>query len=154
MERLHKQGFSGVGEDVKKRLRLLSEERLSPREEKPCGFVRHFHFLFKMKMAEEVGFEPTEGRPSAVFKTAALNHSTILPRTLLKCHAKCLFFVKEGCKILIPVIHYRNTSGRMVEWFKAAVLKTAEGQLSEGSNPSFSAIFMLKSPQTVPFSTV
>ena len=29
----------------------------------------------------------------------------------------------------------------MVEWFKAAVLKTAEGQLSEGSNPSFSAIF-------------
>ena len=32
----------------------------------------------------------------------------------------------------------------MVEWFKAAVLKTAVGQLTEGSNPSFSAIFMLK----------
>ena len=31
----------------------------------------------------------------------------------------------------------------MVEWFKAAVLKTAEGQLSEGSNPSSSAIFYL-----------
>ena len=31
------------------------------------------------KMAEELGFEPREGRPSAVFKTAALNHSTILP---------------------------------------------------------------------------
>ena len=30
-------------------------------------------------MAEELGFEPREGRPSAVFKTAALNHSTILP---------------------------------------------------------------------------
>ena len=30
------------GEDVKKSLRLLSEERLPPREEKPCGFVRHF----------------------------------------------------------------------------------------------------------------
>ena len=29
-------------EDVKKRLRLLSEERLSPREEKTCVFVRHF----------------------------------------------------------------------------------------------------------------
>ena len=29
----------------------------------------------------------------------------------------------------------------MVEWFKAAVLKTAEGRLSEGSNPSSSAIF-------------
>jgi len=27
---------------VKKRLCLLSEERLSPREVKPCGFVRHF----------------------------------------------------------------------------------------------------------------
>ena len=31
----------------------------------------------------------------------------------------------------------------MVEWFKAAVLKTAEGQLSEGSNPSSSAIFFV-----------
>ena len=29
----------------------------------------------------------------------------------------------------------------MVEWFKAAVLKTAEAQVSEGSNPSLSAIF-------------
>ena len=28
----------------------------------------------------------------------------------------------------------------MVEWFKAAVLKTAEAQVSEGSNPSLSAI--------------
>ena len=33
-------------EDVKKRLRLLSEERLSPREVKPCGFVPPF-FLQK-----------------------------------------------------------------------------------------------------------
>ncbi len=31
----------------------------------------------------------------------------------------------------------------MVEWFKAAVLKTAEAQVSEGSNPSFSANFLL-----------
>ena len=35
-------------------------------------------------MAEELGFEPREGRPSAVFKTAALNHSTILPSYLYK----------------------------------------------------------------------
>ena len=42
----------------------------------------------------------------------------------------------------------------MVEWFKAAVLKTAGGQLPEGSNPSFSAIFTLNQLQTVPFSTV
>ena len=34
--------------------------------------------------------------------------------------------------------------GRMVEWFKAAVLKTAEGQLSVGSNPTPSAIFFAK----------
>ena len=33
------------------------------------------------------------------------------------------------------------TDGEMVEWFKAAVLKTAEAQVSEGSNPSLSAIF-------------
>ena len=39
---------------------------------------------------------------------------------------------------------YISTSGRMVEWFKAAVLKTAEGQLSEGSNPTPSAIFLPK----------
>ena len=29
----------------------------------------------------------------------------------------------------------------MVEWFKAAVLKTAVEQSTEGSNPSLSAIF-------------
>ena len=34
-----------------------------------------------------------------------------------------------------------NTSGKMVEWFKAAVLKTAGAQAPEGSNPSLSAIF-------------
>ena len=38
----------------------------------------------------------------------------------------------------------------MVEWFKAAVLKTAVGKLTEGSNPSFSAIFILKFQQNVP----
>ena len=37
------------GEDVKKRLRLLSKERLSPREEKPGGFVRHFFGKKKKK---------------------------------------------------------------------------------------------------------
>ena len=31
-------------------------------------------------------------------------------------------------------------TGEMVEWFKAAVLKTAEVQASAGSNPSLSAI--------------
>lgn len=32
----------------------------------------------------------------------------------------------------------------MVEWFKAAVLKTAVAQVTEGSNPSLSAIFICK----------
>ena len=32
----------------------------------------------------------------------------------------------------------------MVEWFKAAVLKTAVAQVTEGSNPSLSAIFVSK----------
>ena len=32
----------------------------------------------------------------------------------------------------------------MVEWFKAAVLKTAVAQVTEGSNPSLSAIFSEK----------
>jgi hypothetical protein len=30
-------------------------------------------------MAEEVGFEPTVGCPTAVFKTAAIGHSATLP---------------------------------------------------------------------------
>ena len=30
-------------------------------------------------MAEEEGFEPSVSHPTAVFKTAALNHSTIPP---------------------------------------------------------------------------
>ena len=36
-------------------------------------------------------------------------------------------------------------TGEMVEWFKAAVLKTAEVQASGGSNPSLSAIFFAPS---------
>ena len=41
------------------------------------------------------------------------------------------------------VMLIKITCGRMVEWFKAAVLKTAEAQVSEGSNPSLSAIFFI-----------
>ena len=51
-----------------------------------CGMKQSltasFRHFFGKKMAEELGFEPREGRPSAVFKTAALNHSTILPLVL------------------------------------------------------------------------
>ena len=36
--------------------------------------------------------------------------------------------------------------GEMVEWFKASVLKTDEGQPSGGSNPPLSAIFMFMLP--------
>ncbi len=38
-----------------------------------------------------------------------------------------------------------NLFGEMVEWFKAAVLKTAEAQASVGSNPTLSAIYFLSS---------
>ena len=37
---------------MKKSLRLLSEERLTPREVKPCGFVDHF-LLFSGKKAKK-----------------------------------------------------------------------------------------------------
>ena len=56
------------------------------------------------KMAEGVGFEPTEGCPSAVFKTAALNHSTILPRNMryiIVCPINMIQFLKfssRNCK--------------------------------------------------------
>ena len=36
------------------------------------------------------------------------------------------------------------TDGEMVEWFKAAVLKTAEAQASASSNLALSAIFFLQ----------
>ena len=44
---------------------------------------------FKFRMAEGVGFEPTEVLPSTVFKTAAFDHSAIPPRNeacLLSSH--------------------------------------------------------------------
>ena len=41
MKRLHKQGFLELVKMWRKPL-VLSEERLTPREEKPCGFVHHF----------------------------------------------------------------------------------------------------------------
>ncbi len=37
-----------------------------------------------MGMAEGVGFEPTDGRPSPVFKTGAFNHSATLPYQRLR----------------------------------------------------------------------
>ena len=46
-------------------------------EAKPDGFIPPF---FNKKMAEREGFEPSVSCPTAVFKTAALNHSTISPR--------------------------------------------------------------------------
>ena len=48
----------------------------------------------------------------------------------------------------------------MVEWFKAAVLKTAVAQVTEGSNPSFSANYLqisewlIKSPFRYCFSPI
>ena len=37
--------------------------------------------LLEIKMADEVGFEPTEVLPSTVFKTVALSHSATHPFT-------------------------------------------------------------------------
>ncbi len=53
-------------------------------------------------MAEGVGFEPTEGCPSAVFKTAALNHSTILPRNMrykIVCSINMMQFLNFSSRI-------------------------------------------------------
>ncbi len=44
------------------------------------GLVREVgDFLRGKKMADGVGFEPTETRASAVFKTATINHSDTHP---------------------------------------------------------------------------
>lgn len=44
------------------------------------------------KMAEREGFEPSDAFASAVFKTAALNHSTISPCQLYKITSKRVFY--------------------------------------------------------------
>ena len=124
------------GEDVKKRLRLLSEELLlaQKREETTYVFVRHFFCfqkcfsgiafisfrlsrIFAKKMAEEEGFEPSESCPSAVFKTAALNHSTILPHGyFLNVQYICRFYntaTEKNPVLFIQRIgqQFLNTSG-------------------------------------------
>ena len=55
MKRLHKQGFLELVKMWRKPL-VLSEERLTPREEKPCGFVHHF--CRQAKMVGDEGLEP------------------------------------------------------------------------------------------------
>ena len=65
MKRLHKQGFLEFGEDVKKRLRLLSEELLltQKREEKTYVFVRHF---FGKKNGGERGIRTLDYSPCEI----------------------------------------------------------------------------------------
>ena len=55
-----------------------------------------------------------------------------------------LFLSTVACILLKPGIYYINTTGEMVEWSKAPHWKCGDGQLSEGSNPSLSAIFFCK----------
>lgn len=48
------------------------------------------------------------------------------------------YLEREGNFEAVPLGRLPRTFGRMAEWLKAAVLKTAELQCSEGSNPSSS----------------
>ena len=71
MKRLHKQGFSGVGEDVKKRLRLLSEVALRAVKRRLASSFAIF--LGKKKMAERAGFEPAVEFPLRQFSKLLLS---------------------------------------------------------------------------------
>ena len=55
-------------------------------------------------MAEREGFEPSESFPSAVFKTAALNHSTILPQVILIKITPEQLFYKWKMKIFPKIV--------------------------------------------------
>jgi hypothetical protein len=44
------------------------------------------HFIYKM--AEREGFEPSVGCPTAVFKTAAIDHSTTSPEVYQSAHTR------------------------------------------------------------------
>ena len=50
-------------------------------------------------MAVGVGFEPTEGFPSTVFKTAAFDHSASPPKSLQQ-----LLLAREGRIITMPAL--------------------------------------------------
>ena len=50
----------------------------------------------KKKMAEDVGFEPTEPFGPSVFKTAALNHSANLPHLVSPSVRLCFAKVRLG----------------------------------------------------------
>ena len=51
-------------------------------------------------MAVGVGFEPTEGHPSTVFKTAAFDHSASPPKRFTgTLPAKCAHYIAAHCAI-------------------------------------------------------
>jgi hypothetical protein len=52
----------------------------------------------KDQMAEGVGFEPTVGCPTPVFKTGAIDHSATPPEALLKC-GRCLARIMRNGKV-------------------------------------------------------
>ena len=80
MELLHRQAFfyeAFCGDAAKYEAHLaMHEAALRAMKQSLTASFRHF---FAKKMAERVRFELTEAYTSAVFKTAALNHSTISP---------------------------------------------------------------------------
>ena len=61
-----------------------------------------------------------------------------------------MFFAKE---VLSYIIVY-NADGELVEWSKAPHWKCGVPQGTEGSNPSLSAIFVLKFRVKVPNGTI
>ena len=65
---------------------------------------------------------------------------TVLQSFLIKKIIYDLFFDKE---VLLYITVY-NSDGELVEWSKAPHWKCGVPQGTEGSNPSLSAIFMLK----------
>ena len=59
-------------------------------------------FNWSTKLAEGVGFEPTELLHSTVFKTAAFDHSAIPPRTVVFKLSFCILQVNAFVKRKTP----------------------------------------------------
>ena len=59
-------------------------------------------------------------------------------KKIKKIADESLYFIHPGV-----ILCFNALSGEMVEWSKAPHWKCGDGQLSEGSNPSLSAIFIL-----------
>ena len=107
-------------EDVKKSLRLLSEERLSPREVKTCVFVI---FLPEIRAKKWGGWPDSNRRPSGPQPDALTNWATATKNLLRKSYAYYYFTIFEKVCGKILFFYWANYNSKS---FKSLSLSCKE----------------------------